>query len=154
MEQLERGDIPTISSLKELEWKTLCWTFFAGKPLEPGEWSGTKNTALFPHLVRVVWERIEQIFNIEKWIQDEENYEWMRAEEFLIDEGIEEVWSPLKIQLWSFLLWPGEPPESVDEFDGEIYRYEWIDDVRWWNTPEDSFTSIRVRRFIEKIWHK
>jgi hypothetical protein len=143
-------DLPIIWSLEKLEWKTLCWTSYAGRPQERGESYGN-NTIQLPHIVRVKQGEIKEIFFPVSWIGDEEYPEWDRARKLLIRLGIEEVWSPVSIRVWSILLWSGEQTESIDPEDGTIYRHEWIDDACWWSNPENWLGNIKVQRFIEKI---
>jgi len=72
---------------------------FAGRPLKPDEYSGTYNTIQLPHIVQVVKGKFKKIFDTYNWIGDEEYPEWERAEEFLIESGIKEVWSPVSIRV-------------------------------------------------------
>ena len=137
-----------ISSLNDLEWEVVWWTFFAGRPLREHERLNTENTIQLPELHRVIRGKLETIFQTENWIGDSEEPEWKRAEEMLLRRHIWRIWSPVIIQLWSFLLWPWVPPES-DE-DWEIYRYEWIETAQFWSNPENMFHKVEVKRFIEK----
>ena len=137
-----------ISSLNELEWEVVWWTFFAGRPLEENESSSTKNTIQLPELYEVIHGKLESIFQIERWIGDLEDPEWERAEEMLLRRHIRSIWSPVTIRQWSFLLWPWVLPES-DE-DWEIYRHEWIEAAQFWSNPESIFHKVQVQRFIEK----
>lgn len=141
-------EIPIISSLSELEWKLICWTFFAGRHLKTNERSNTRNTIQLPELHKVVRGKLEAIFYSEKWIGDSEESEWERAEWMLLQRRIRRVWSPVNIRSWSFLLWPGSERETKCAW--EIYRHEWIEDARHWSNPGNMFNQIEVQKFIEK----